>query len=204
MSMTRLGQFGAFAPQFHKADMNSLRHAENRNPHIMLGEMYFGYGDLCHSTTGAVGAVGGIPVIGMVKTELATSILKPVPQDCDQYKPAYVNVHFSVVDGTVTQHVEWEVKYGIYVPDTTAIAAPATALDTVLVTQVENDTPDTLQVTADPALPRATCRAGVINGGKITKDAMMAIKVTLADEESGSDPAVNLYGVTVYFTRDQL
>lgn len=140
------------------------------------GRAYYG----AQAFTGIIGAAGvsvgvhtGAPVQQEISTFGIASILldtagdmlvtdSPIPYDLDPRHPVYARVVWASGSTDTADTVTWLVTYKQLVPNVTALATPATALDKVIAAQ---DVP--------VATAYAICKTawGRINGGTITDNA---------------------------------
>ena len=98
-----------------------------------------------------------------------------------------IYVIWASIDGTTGNGVTWLVTYDADTLESGVLTAPATALNTAIVEDNENDTPYTIQKTA----------AGVINASTLTATDMIAIRVEADVVDSGNDPGCWFMGIVL-------
>lgn len=81
-----------------------------------------------------------------------------IPTNWDRDNNIYVRFIYATSSITAADDITWKFLYGLFNPNTDALAAPATALDTILVKETVTGTDFTLE--------RSNV-AGILNGGTI-------------------------------------
>jgi len=146
-------------------------------------------------TTGTSGEIDGTGTLGhsMDDGELSTMSYRPFEFfGLDKGKDTNVQVVWCGINGTTTQGVEWLVTYDQDVLESGVLGAPATALDTVIVEDPENDTAYTIQRTI----------AGVINANTLVENAAIAFRVEAQVVDSVNDPGCWFIGLLLTQQQD--
>jgi len=140
-------------------------------------------------TTGQYGDINstGTPGHGCTDGELCTCGY--IPFECfggiDVNKDLYVQVIWAGIDGTTGQGNTFIVTYDADAFESGVLTAPATALDTVLVEDTENDTPYVIQKTVK----------GVINAGTLTDGNPIAWRIEADVVDDAQDPGCWIIGM---------
>jgi hypothetical protein len=113
----------------------------------------------------------------------------PIPNDLNQLHSIGFKVRYSSASTTDTDDREWIILYDVIAEDA-AMALGTTALDTVIVAELDNGTADAWQESS----------RGVLNGGTITEANvaamdLLAINLELNVEDSSSE--MNMYGIII-------
>lgn len=133
----------------------------------------------------------GLYGFGCTDGDLITSNFIRVPNNMDVTAAMNVNVLWVPIDGTVANGVTWLVKYGKYTPETTALAAPATALSTVIAEDAENDTPYTVQLSPTGVIAANTFAVGDLIAFLIESDVV----------DSSNNPGCWFLGLLLSYTK---
>jgi len=122
----------------------------------------------------------------MTDGELSTLSYKPFEYfDFDINKDINVQIVWCPIDGTTANGVTWVVTYDQDAFESGVLTAPATALDTVIAEDNENDTPYVIQKTA----------AGIIDAGTLSGVNPIAWRVEADVVDSGNDPGCWFMGI---------
>jgi len=117
-----------------------------------------------------------------------------IPSKWDRDNNLYVRFIFATESVTAADTILWKFLYGLFTPGTDALAAPATALDTVLASQAVTGTTRTLE---------RSSVAGVINGGTIA-DANLYMAFTCSKvSDVGIAESIFFLGVEFEYTVKQ-
>ena len=140
-------------------------------------------------TTGAAGDINTTGTWGHSYTDGELSTCGYIPFECyggiDVAKDLYVQVIWAGIDGITSQGNTFVVTYDADALESGVLTAPATALDTVIVEDNENDTPYTIQKTAK----------GVINAGTLTDGNPIAWRVEGDVVDDAQDPGCWFIGL---------
>lgn len=139
-------------------------------------------------TTGTSGEINSTGSHGHSMTDVELSTLSYKPFEffgLDKTKATNVHVIWCGINGTTTQGVTWVVTYDQDVLESGVLGAPATALNTVIAEDNENDTPYTIQKTAP----------GIINANTFVENAAIAFRVEANLVDSASDPGCWFIGL---------
>lgn len=117
-----------------------------------------------------------------------------IPTNWDRDNNIYVRMIYATSSVTATDDITWQFLYGLYTPNTDALAAPATALDTPLVLETVTGVDFTLERSDVP---------GILNGGTIS-DANLYMSFTCVELlETGIAEDIFLLGVEFEYTVKQ-
>jgi len=116
-------------------------------------------------TISEVAAAAGVEVTGFLYEASGDDVshFMMIPSDWDRSQDIYVRVIWACDGTTATHGVTWVFKYTPFVPGTTAMSVPATALNTVIAESVIGTTTRTV-VSRSPA--------GVLSGGTLADGAL--------------------------------
>lgn len=144
-------------------------------------------------TTGNSGNMNSTGITGhsMTDGELSTGGPWPVPTDMDVGEELTVDVLWAGINGTTSQGVTWLVTHAAITADTTAIVAPATALNTVIVEDPEHDTPYVAQLTSG---------AGKVNADTYAAGGWWSWRVEGDVIDSSADPGAWFLGLVLTYT----
>lgn len=136
----------------------------------------------------AIAEINGTEIFGsgMTDDDYVTLSYKPIESlGIDVNRPLYVQVVWAGIDGTTGQGNTFIVLYDTDAIESGVLTTPATALDTVLVEDTENDTPYVIQKTAK----------GIIDAGSLTSANMIAFQIEAAVVDDAQDPGVWFMGL---------
>ena len=134
----------------------------------------------------AIGLVGCL----MVDSDDLQHIMV-IPTNWARNQPIYVRGVWEHAASTGTKTITWKFLYQLVTPDSTALAKPATALDTAIVADTAITTAQTCQRTA----------AGIINAGTIGDNVLYMHWLMERDASTGTfSDAVHLLGVEFEYT----
>lgn len=139
-------------------------------------------------TDGTSGEINGTGVhgISMVAGNLATLSYKPFDVfGFDINRIVNVQVVWCPIDGNTANGVTWIVTYDQDTFDSGILTAPATALNTVIVEDIEDEDSYTIQKTAK----------GIINAGSLVADSPIAFLVEADIVDSSSTPGCWFMGL---------
>ena len=140
-------------------------------------------------TTGNSGDINSTGTLGHSYTDSELSTCGYIPFECmggiDVTKDLYVQVIWAPIDGTTANGVTFIVTYDADALESGVLTAPGTALDTVIVEDIENDTPYVIQKTAK----------GVIAANTLTEGNPIAWRVEGDVIDSGNDPGCWFIGL---------
>lgn len=114
-----------------------------------------------------------------------------IPTDWDRDNNIYVRMIYLTRSVTAADTITWKFLYGLIIPNTDAMAAPATALDTPLVAEVVTGTDYTVE---------RTDVAGVLNGGTIADAVLYWAFLCEKDADVGISEDIQLLGVEFEYT----
>ena len=121
------------------------------------------------------------------------SHLMPIPWDLDRHQATRARVWWACESVTAADTILWAVLYKVLTAGTTAIAAPATALDTVI-------NAATLGTTTAKVIQASSW--GIINAGKIVNTAnLIGLLVKLSNFAAGLTEDKYLLGLELEYTR---
>ena len=106
-------------------------------------------------------------------------IVWPVPYDCDVKSPIDFRVHWSSASTTTTDTITWKILYKALTVDSTALAAPTTALSTAIAADTNVAGANAMQKTA----------WGTLNGNLLAHDsyAILIVECDAADMTLASE-----------------
>ena len=139
-------------------------------------------------TDGNVGEINSTDIYGISMTDGELAVLSYRPFSTfgfDVNRAVNVQVVWCPINGTTSQGVTWTVTYDNDTFESGVLTAPATALDTTIVEDAEDNTSYTMQKTAK----------GIIDAGSLTVDAPIAFKVVATTIDSGNDPGCWFMGL---------
>lgn len=156
--------------------------------------------------TGVLKGVGaGVPLFGEVSTFGITGCLMPddaddvhhfmrIPTNWDRDNNIYVRFIYATSSVTAADTITWKFLYGLFNPNTDALAAAATALDTPLVLETVTGTNFTLE---------RSNAAGVLKGGTIPDTDLYMSFLCEKDADVGIGESIWFLGVEFEFTVKQ-
>lgn len=119
------------------------------------------------------------------------SHLMRIPTKWDRDNNIYVRFIFATESATAADTILWKFLYGLFTPGTDALAAPATALDTVLASQTVKGTTRTLE---------RSVVAGVLNGGTIPDADLYMAFTCIKVSDVGIAESIFFLGVEFEYT----
>ena len=148
---------------------------------------------------------GGI--CGMLVTTAADAAnhFQMLPYDLNYKQPIYFYVWWASAAAAVgARTITWQVLYTPYIPNTTALITPATALSTAIGAQAPLGTANTVQRTTDGQAGTSNL-VGVLNPATLTQDtAGIGIQVSMSAFDASFVESKWLVGLEIVYTPDRL
>lgn len=133
----------------------------------------------------------GIGALEMAAANDDIAHLMAIPTDWDRRHPIEVRFAWSSQSATAADTVDWKFLYALLVPNTTAIAVPTTALDTVIPQETVVGVANTFQLT----------EPGKINGNVIPDTAKyITFLCELDAKAAGLSEKVYFHGIEFSYT----